>query len=209
MVSDPAQPRRIVAAVIAGGRAVRFGGRVKALLEIDGSTILDRQRRAVEGRVAEVVVSANDPAPFAATGLRVIADDGDASGPMAGISACLTATGADWLLATASDMPMVTAAVVDLLIDGIADDVDAVAPWVGGYPEPLLALYSRRCLPELRRRLSGSGRSLGRLLAGDALRVARLPEAALRAVDPDLRCLINLNRPGDLAALGLSRRDET
>lgn len=105
----------LVAAIIAGGRAVRLGGRVKALIEIDGETILDRQRALLAPRVDAIVISANDAAPFADTGLEVVADRAEGGGPMLGIAAALEATGADWLLALGSDMPNVSGAVLDLL----------------------------------------------------------------------------------------------
>lgn len=197
----PVDRGRLVAAIIAGGRAVRLGGRVKALIEIDGETILDRQRALLAPRVDAIVISANDAAPFADTGLEVVADRAEGGGPMLGIAAALEATGADWLLALGSDMPNVSGAVLDLLFARARAGVDVVAPWVGGHPEPLLALYAGSALAVLRAELAAGRRSLTGLLSSDALAVAAVDEAALRAVDPALACLVNINRPSDLVRL--------
>ena len=187
----------VAAAILAGGRARRMGGVAKLTLEIDGRTILDRQLAALAPHAGEIAIAVADPAQ-APPGLRVIDDASPGSGPLAGIAAARAAVAAPWMIAVAGDMPYVTADVVGALLALAAPDVDAIAPRVNGLPEPLLAVWGRAAGPAAAHRLRHGRRKAAGLLTDEALRVAWLDEPALRAIDPALRCLVNVNRPEDI-----------
>lgn len=186
------------AAIIAGGKGTRLGGRVKALLEVDGQTILARQLAVLRPLCAEVVINANDPSPFSGTGLAVVPDQVRDAGPLAGLAAALAVVRAPWVLAVASDMPYLQPALLALLLQRADEDIDIVVPYIGEYPEPLCALYARRCARVIDARLAAGHYRASALVTSGDLRVARIEEAALRAVDPDLRTFVNVNAPGDL-----------
>lgn len=188
----------VAAAIIAGGKGTRLGGRVKALLEVDGETIIARQLAVLRPLCTEVVINANDPAPFAGLGLPLVADEAPGGGPLGGLGAALAAVEAPWLLAVASDMPYLEPALLALLIARVSDDIDIVVPYVGEYPEPLCAIYAQRCAPVIAARLGAKRYRTSALVTGGELRVARVDEEALRAVDPALRTFLNVNAPADL-----------
>jgi molybdopterin-guanine dinucleotide biosynthesis protein A len=196
--ASPAAARHVDAVILAGGRATRMGGQVKAFLAIDGQTILERQRAVLAPRVDTLAIS-GDPAQFAGCGLPVVVDELPGLGPLGGLAAALAWCRAPWLLVVAGDMPHLLGDAVELLLALRTDDVDAVAPLVNGLPEPLFALYSRRCRDALARRLAAGRYKASGLLTDEGLRVAWLTEAALRAIDPALRCLHNVNSPTDVA----------
>jgi molybdenum cofactor guanylyltransferase len=189
----------ITAAILAGGRARRMGGRAKPMLEVDGRAILDRLIDALRPHVAEIVIAVADPHQ-APAGLRAIFDlpDTRGAGPLAGIAAARAAVTTPWLIAVAGDMPFVSADVIAALLARCGPDVDAVAPRIGGLPEPLLAVWSPAAGAAAARRIAAGRFKASGLLTDEGLRVAWLDEAALRAIDPDLRCLVNVNRPEDL-----------
>ena len=187
----------VAAAILAGGRARRMGGVAKPLLEIDGRTILDRQLAALAPHAGEIAIAVADPAQ-APPGLRAIVDASPGNGPLAGIAAARAALTAPWMIAIAGDMPYVTSEVIAALLDRCGDQIDAVAPMVNGLPEPLLAVWSPRAGLAAARRLAAGRFKTSGLLTDEGLRVAWLDEAALRAIDPALRCLVNVNRPEDL-----------
>jgi molybdopterin-guanine dinucleotide biosynthesis protein A len=190
----------VAAAIIAGGPATRMGGVVKPTLVVGGRAIAERQLEALRGRFARVLVVANDPAPWQRYSVDVIADRHPGAGPLAGVHAALAAAdGCAGVVCVGGDMPFLSGPVLELLRDH-APEADAVAPRAGGRAEPLLARYARRCLPLIEARLAAGERALHRLL--DALEVAWIEEPELRAVDPALDCLINVNTPEDLARLG-------
>jgi molybdopterin-guanine dinucleotide biosynthesis protein A len=188
---------QVAAAILAGGRARRMGGIAKLTLEVDGRTILDRQLAALAPHASEIAIAVADPAQ-APPGLRAIVDDSPGQGPLAGIAAARAALAAPWMIAIAGDMPYVTSDVIAALLARCAPEIDAVAPMIGGLPEPLLAIWSPRAGAAAARRLAAGRFKTSGLLTDEGLRVAWLDEPALRAIDPALRCLVNVNRPGDL-----------
>jgi molybdenum cofactor guanylyltransferase len=97
------------------------------------------------------------------------------------------------------DMPDVRTEIGALLLGRAVPGVDAVAARIGGYPEPLCAVYGIGCLDAARRRLAeGRFRTAG-LLTDENLSVAWLIEDEVRRIDPDLRTFRSINRPEDLA----------
>lgn len=193
-----APPADVAAAIIAGGEARRLGGRIKALLTIDGQAVLDRQLAVLAPRCARIAISANDPAPFQDHGLPVLPDRHPGLGPLAGIAAALAWCPAPFLLVVAGDMPFLEPKIVDLLISRRSPAADAVVPFLGGLPEPLFSLYRRSCLPVVEQRLAAGQRKVAGLILDAGLEIERVDERALRAVDPHLRCFTNLNSAADL-----------
>ncbi|MEJ7599371.1 MAG: molybdenum cofactor guanylyltransferase [Kofleriaceae bacterium] len=184
----------ISALVLAGGKATRLGGVDKRELVVDGKTIFERQLAVLAPRVTEVIVSS--PRPVA--GFRTVADAVPDGGPLAGIAAGLAATTTPWLLVVAGDMPYLSGALIDLVVSHIADTVDAVAIRIGGLPEPLMCALRTTAAPVVVGRLATGQRKASRLFTDGELRVAWIEEATLRAIDPELATLRNINRPEDL-----------
>lgn len=181
--------------ILAGGRATRLGGVDKRALVVDGMTIFDRQCQVLLPRVTEIIVST----PAAVPGHRTVVDPVVDAGPLAGIAAGLASASTPWLLVVAGDMPYVTGALIDRMLAEVAPDLDAVGLRIGDWPEPLLcALRVAAARPVVERRLAERRLKASELLTADGLRVAWLDEHALRAIDPELRSLFNVNEPGDL-----------
>jgi molybdopterin-guanine dinucleotide biosynthesis protein A len=191
----------VAAVILAGGRGRRLGGVVKPLLAIEGRAILDRLRDALAPHAHELLLAVADPAQAIGLGdARIVVDAVPGAGPVAGLAAARAATDARWLIAVAGDMPHVTAAVIAALLARAADDVDVIAIRLGTppLPEPLLAVWGRAAGPTIARALAAQRYRTSALLTDGGLRVAWLEESDLRAVDPDLRAVQNVNRPTDL-----------
>src|SRR4051812_32963118 len=140
------------AAILAGGRASRFGGRDKSLLAVGGTTIFERQiaaLTAVDGMDDVMFVGAAS----ARHGTRLVADVVPGSGPLGGIHAALTHARTDAVCILACDMPYVTAALVDRLFAEVPG-ADLVVPRDDRGYHPLCAVYTRACLDAIARRLA-------------------------------------------------------
>jgi molybdopterin-guanine dinucleotide biosynthesis protein A len=186
------------AAIIAGGRAIRLGGQPKSLLVVGGRRIIDRQLEVLGAAFPRVLIVANDPAPFAGLGVEVVADRSPGGGPLAGIEAAVAALRAEDAVACfGCDMPFLTAAAVSLLRDAPA--AIAVAARVASRPEPLFARYARACAGPLAAAISAGRLTAAAFLA--EIGATYLDEPALRALDPALAFLENVNTPQDLARL--------
>jgi molybdopterin-guanine dinucleotide biosynthesis protein A len=195
MTSSRCSPADVSALILAGGRATRLGGVDKRELVVEGRTIFERQCEVLRPRVAEILVSSPREVP----GHRTVADAVPGAGPLAGIAAGLAAAATPWLLVVAGDMPYVSGALIDLVLARAGDGVDAVGIRIGALPEPLLCLLrAGAARPAIAARLAGARLKASRLLTDGDLRVAWITEPEVRAIDPALRALFNVNEPGDL-----------
>lgn len=185
----------ISAAVMAGGKSRRMG-QDKAWIELEGKPIVARVIDVLREVADEVLVVANDPR-FAELGVRVVPDRFPEGGALGGIATGVGAAQHDRVLVAACDMPFLRADVWRLLVQR-ADGTDAVVPKVGGEYETLHALYTKACLGPMERALA-SGKMRIISFFGD-VRVREVDEADLRALDPELRSLTNVNTPEELAA---------
>jgi molybdopterin-guanine dinucleotide biosynthesis protein A len=129
--------------VLAGGRSSRMG-RDKAMIEIDGRTLLDRALDRLEPHVQELLVI-GDPAKYGHVGPFVVADDIPGVGPLGGILTAMRYASNDRLLVLACDMPNVTTRLFEDLKQGLVGDRSAFIPACDGKLEPLAAAYHRRC----------------------------------------------------------------
>ena len=101
----------------------------------------------------------------------------------------------------AGDHPFLVPAVLALLANRTPRAV-AHVPETGGRPAPLVAVYdAAQALPPLARRLASGRFALTRGVL--ALDPDLVPEAEIRAVDPDLLTFVNVN---DSAELERARR---
>jgi molybdopterin-guanine dinucleotide biosynthesis protein A len=191
----------VTLAVIAGGQGRRLAGVAKGLLELQGRPVLERLLELAP-RFADVLLVANAPEPYARFGLRTVADRVPGKGAPGGVHAALAGARTEWVLAVACDMPFISPEAVRVLLEARAPEVDAVCFTVGGRVEPLLAVYRASLAGTWGQALLTEEPSLRALLSRCGARL--LPEDALRAVDPQLRSLVNLNTPEDLARYGLS-----
>jgi molybdopterin-guanine dinucleotide biosynthesis protein A len=185
-----------------------MGGRNKALIEVDGRAIIDRQLDALRplfptGALAAVLAadaSESDAAPFAARGLELVRDRASGQGPMAGLAAALDWAGDAHLFALACDMPSVVSRVVELVL-AAAPGADIALPVAGGRRQPLFACYSPRCAALVDDQLAVGARTMSALpdaARARGLAVVEIDERRIRTVDPDLRSFANVNRVSDL-----------
>ena len=197
--------RSVAAAIIAGGPARRLGGATKPLLEIAGQAVADRQLAVLRPLFPHLFVVANDPDPWRARGVEVVADRVTGAGPLAGLSAALEAANdAEAVVCVAGDLPFLSPALLTALRDR-APGAEALAPRPAGRAEPLCARYAVRARGVVDARLAGGRLALHELL--EELETVWLDDAALAALDPAGLSFVNLNIPDDLRrAEELARR---
>ncbi|MDH4140378.1 MAG: formate dehydrogenase accessory sulfurtransferase FdhD [Coriobacteriia bacterium] len=190
----------LTAAVLAGGRSLRMGVD-KTLLDVEGKPLVARVVAAVQSVCAHTLVVTNRPEMLEDVGLPVdvpvTTDEVAYQGPLGGLVTAMGVAEDEWVLAVAADMPWLEPELIRALWDA-RDAADVVLPVSERGPEPLLALYrSEACLPAARAALSSGRRRLVAIFGG--LRVIEVPVADLREADPELRSLVNVNTPEELA----------
>ncbi len=191
------EPEPVTPIVLAGGAGTRLGGVNKALVEVGGRRVIDRLLDALRPLGAEIVIVNNDGSLAGLPGTRVVTDVEPGAGALMGLYSGLRVVRTPLATVTACDMPFVSTAVLRALI-ALAPAYDAVVPLVDDRPEPLHAVYRTTCLPAIEAALAAGRKQL--IAFFDDVRVRYVPQAALRAWDPDGRSFLNINRPEDLAA---------
>src|SRR3954468_20117245 len=106
----------VSAAILAGGRARRFGGADKASLAVGGARIIDRQLAALAGVADDIRIVARERDGYGVLGLRVIGDAVAGAGPLGGLYSALLDAAHDRVLILACDLPFVTAALLERLV---------------------------------------------------------------------------------------------
>jgi molybdopterin-guanine dinucleotide biosynthesis protein A len=186
--------------ILAGGESSRMGVD-KGLLEIAGVPMIVRAARLVESVIGAPAVVVGTPEKYRGLGLRAIADDWPGCGPLGGIATALRASQADWNLVVACDLPYLTRAWLEFLLQRARDsEAEAVvpmnlAPANKRGAEPLCAVYHKGCEPAMRRALERGVRKVTDGLA--ELRVEVIEPAKWKGFDSDGLLFKNVNTPAD------------
>jgi molybdopterin-guanine dinucleotide biosynthesis protein A len=180
--------------VLAGGASSRMG-QDKALLLVAGEPLVVRTARLVESAAGEATVIGN-PEVYRALELRAAGDDWPSAGPLGGIATALGATKASWNLVVACDLPYLTRAWLNYLIArALASQADAVLPMNARGPEPLCAVYHKRCEPAIRLELERGTRKVTDAL--ESVLVEMIAPLEWKAFDSDGLLFKNMNSPQD------------
>ncbi len=173
-MTDPIHTGGVCALVLAGGRSRRMG-RDKALLSMDGATLLERAAafwHAVP-EIGRVIVSAGEDGHLETLPpeTAAVTDLYPGCGPMAGLHAAFVRTDAELLYVSAVDMPFLAREAILPPPRG-----DAAVYVKDGRPEPLFGVYRRSCLPALEAALRAGERKMTALLARLDTEYVPLPE---------------------------------
>jgi molybdopterin-guanine dinucleotide biosynthesis protein A len=183
------------AIVLCGGKSSRMG-RPKAWLPFGPNEVmLQRVVRLVGEAVSSIVVVAavDQDLPPLPDSVTIARDEFNDRGPMQGLAAGMSAIPncIEFVYATATDVPFLKPDWIRLLRSRIGG-CDLATPFVGGFHQPLAALY--RCEPARRAvaKLLRENR-MGPYLLTEELRFESVEEPDLRNVDPELGTIRNLN----------------
>lgn len=203
---------RYAGIVLCGGKGRRMG-RAKAMLPFGPETMLQRVVRLLGEAVDLTVVTAarGQELPELPPSVIVVHDRNEDRGPLEGLAAGLRALGdrdlvsagreggpAQWVaFVTACDLPLLRPAFVRRMFELSAGHEIAV-PHVGGFDQPLSAVYRASVLAEIEALLAAQRLRPAYLF--DRVRTRRVTAEELTDVDPHLQSLAGVNRPEDYAA---------
>jgi molybdopterin-guanine dinucleotide biosynthesis protein A len=186
--------------VLAGGKSTRMG-EAKAMLRFGPETMLQRVVRLLGTTVAPIVaVAARDQElPPLPADVIVARDEREARGPLEGLRSGLKALpeSVDAAYVTSCDVPLLVPAFVEHML-GLLGDHDIAVMEIDGFTHPLSAVYRRSVLPQVEALLAHD--RLRPVFLFDAVRTRRVSPDEMRAADPDLRTLRNLNTREDYEA---------
>ena len=184
----------VTVAILAGGKSRRMG-RNKSFVLFDGQPMIERVLAAARQVSDDVILIVNEPEPYAYLGLPMYGDRYPEHGPLAGIFTAVFHAKQAHVLVVATDMPWLNVPLLRYMVS-IRERGDLIVPRWEKYPEPLHAIYSKRCLGAMERNLQA-----GRLkITGFFGEVAPyfVPREVIAKYDEAGRSFANINRPTDL-----------
>lgn len=170
-------------------------GRDKALLAIQGQTLLERVVALFE-EVFDAIIMVRNSNDWAGNDrVRVAADLIPNKGSLGGIYSGLTLAPSHHAFFAACDMPFLNKALIHYLM-GKAPGFDVVVPVLHTGYQPLHAVYSKNCLPHIQALLTRDELKITNFFQGVAVRPVE--EEEILPFDPDLRSFFNINTAADL-----------
>ncbi len=148
----------ITGILLAGGQSRRMGT-AKAFIQWRGRSLFEHPLSALQEVCAEVLIVTKTPELYENCSARVCRDDFPDAGPLGGIYTGLRTSQNSRVIVLACDMPYVRRNILDALADasGWNPMLDAIVPLAPNtnsgneiQPQPLCALYSRKCMTEFR-----------------------------------------------------------
>jgi molybdenum cofactor guanylyltransferase len=182
---------QITGIILAGGQSSRMGTD-KAMLQIDGKTLMERAIEICKPICQEILISSNSP-KHKNFGFAVIPDEINNCGPMGGIYSCLNKSETRWNFVISVDSAFVNPDFVEFLVSEIGD-FDAIIPVHKKGKEPLIALYLKNCMPVIQKKLILKDYKMHHLL--DSLNTQYVDVDAWIKKYPEI--FRNFNRPEDL-----------
>jgi len=195
----------ITGVVLAGGRATRWDGRDKGLIQVSGRPMISHVLDALTPQVGQVIINANrNLDEYRAFGLPVVTDASrDFLGPLAGIASGLAAARTEWVAITPCDSPLLAADCVGRLVSACEDDArtDIAVAHDGERIQPVFALIRRGLLEDLDAYLESGGRKIDRWYGQQRMQLVDFSD--------NLDNFLNINRREDRDMLEARMKQRT
>lgn len=183
--------------ILAGGNALRMGGADKALLEIDNEPIIDRQLKVLKKFFNKIIVVTNRPDNYKKSkGVIMTSDVVRDRGPIGGIYSGLLASGSFYNFVVACDMPFLNGSVIRDMVEK-TDGYDVIVPEIDGKLHPLFGIYSKGCIPVIKKLIEQGELRVKNLFP--MVRSRFLSRDEMMRFDKDLLFLENINTKDDLS----------
>ena len=183
--------------VLVGGKSTRLG-KDKITELIGGESLLQRvlARLATFSTDIILVTAQGQALPeFSQPKTRIIEDLIPDGGSLGGIYSGLQASSSSHNLLIAGDMPFLNVPLLQYLLE-ISPPFDVVVPQANGFLEPLHAVYSQNCVPQIRRLLEEDNHKILDFFPQVKVKYV---EEGLNRFDPKHLSLFNINTREDLA----------
>jgi molybdopterin-guanine dinucleotide biosynthesis protein A len=180
--------------VLAGGQSRRMGHN-KALLELEGRSLISRVLDRLGRLCDELIVSANDVDLYAHLPVRIVPDVISGRGALSGIHAGLAAMRNERAVVVACDMPFLSLSLLRYMTV-VAEDYDVVVPRLDRYYEPLHAVYNTSCIGPIEQLVAESPQRVVALYERVRTREITWHDVRLYGAD---RSVFNVNTPQDWA----------
>jgi len=193
---------RIAGAILAGGQALRYGGKAKGLLKApSGLSIIQHEIRQLNlAGIDEIIIVASDPKPWHDCACNVVIDLRSGIGPLAGIEAALAHYGNSYeaTLFLPCDLPAITSTEISQLQAAFTSNSAPVAVAITSdlFWEPLCTIVHNGLLKTVSQAIEDGERRPQRLWRN---------AGAIEVRFEDATPFFNVNTPQDMARWRASR----
>jgi molybdopterin-guanine dinucleotide biosynthesis protein A len=196
----------ITGIILAGGKNSRMGTN-KAFLEIDGTRLIEKTIYIYRELFSEIIIVTNDPLSYLEfTGATLVTDIYKGKGALGGIYTGLFYSRNPYAFVSACDMPYLDKEFIEYLA-GLSGKHDVIVPEPAEGYQPLHAVYSRNCLPSIKRLLMLDKLKVTGFYRD--MRVQGISEEQILPFNKDGRLFQNLNTPEDMEKVqGTRTRDQ-
>ena len=192
------------AIILAGGQSSRMGTN-KALLQLNGKTVIEGMVEKVERIASEVIIVTNTFEDYAFLHLPMIEDKRKGKGPLAGIEAGLAATKNDRNLIIACDMPFISTKVGKYLLSYL-DEYQAAVPEISGQLHPLFAAYRKDTNEAVTQALEENQLRIRHFLHNIHVKIVKKELLQSLELENEELSFFNMNKPDEYhKALNLSK----
>jgi molybdenum cofactor guanylyltransferase len=182
--------------ILAGGLSTRFHGKNKALLQIQGKTILHYIYNVYKALFDEIILVTNSPVDYLDWDLEIVMDIFSIRSSMTGIHTGLFYAGHPYAFVSACDTPFIKKELVETVLEGIHGNAEWIVPQTKFGLEPMCAVYSKHCMQNMETCLNNEKLKIDKCLRKVPTKI--ISEKKLLEKDPDLISFFNVNTPEDL-----------
>lgn len=182
--------------ILAGGKNSRLPGKKKTFHRIGDKMILESIYKVFSSLFKEVIIVVNDPEDFAGWDMTVVTDIIPSQCALAGLHAGLFYASYPHAYVTACDTPFVEPRVIEHIVSQVEPGFEVTIPQTDDGVEPLSAVYSKECIPLIEKNLEKNIFMIKKFFRKK--KVKEIPVSQLRALDPSMRFIFNVNTPKDL-----------
>ncbi len=180
--------------ILAGGKSSRYGTN-KALVKIDGISLIERVILVMGRLFQDLILITNTPDEYAHLELPMYQDLIKGLGPVGGIYTALSKISNEAGFFVACDMPLLSRELISHMVK-VRGDSDVVVPRISGMMETMHTLYGKGCLSSIKRQIDSREYQIIRIFKD--VNVQYIDEKEIRGFDPDLKSFMNINRPEEL-----------
>ena len=179
--------------ILSGGKNIRMGSN-KAFLKVGGERLIDRTTRIFKQIFDEVILVTNSPLDYLDHDGIIATDIIKDKGALGGLYTGIFFASSEHAFISACDMPFLNMSFIKHMAE-CAHGYDIVVPRSVDGLQPLHAVYSKKCLPLMKKLIDRNQLKITGFFRG--LKILEITEDVIKSFDPGGRMFINVNTRGD------------
>ena len=181
--------------ILAGGKNSRMGTN-KAFLQINGVRLIDNILGIFQEIFNEIIIVTNKPLAYIEfSTASIVTDVYKGKGPLGGIYTGLFYSKNNYAFVSSCDMPYLNKDFILSMTEQTGKH-DVIVPTCAEGFQPLHAIYSRNCLPAIKRLLITNKLKVTGFY--NEMHLLKIPREKIQPFNPDDRLFLNINTPDDL-----------